>query len=122
MKIMVIFAIVWRLRGGSFICCNWKISTPPRADILQAELLQTSLVQELCLVEEILLKQKSRIQCLSEGDRNTTFFHNMVKKKHSRDHIMLLFDLEGNRLPTYEEIAAEAIRFYQNILGTPDPR
>lgn len=29
-------------------------------------------------------------------------------------------DLDGNRLITYDEIAAEAIRFYVNLLGTPD--
>lgn len=93
----------------------------PHEDILQAGFIQNTLVKELSLAEEMLLRQKSRIQWIREGDKNTSFFHNMVRKKHFRDQINLLFDFKGNRLSTYEEITAEAIMFYQKLLDTPDP-
>lgn len=64
------------------------------------------IMQDLCFIEEMFLRQKSRIQWIIEGDRNTSFFHNVVK--------------DGNRLTTYEDIAIEAVSFYTNLLGSSD--
>lgn len=89
----------------------------PHQDTLHAELIQYNLVQELSFAEEMLLRQKSRVQWIREGDKD----HNMVRRKHFRDQIRLLFDSAGNRLTTYDDIAAEAIGFYKRLLGTSDP-
>lgn len=47
-------------------------------------------------------------------------FHKMVRKKRFKDQIKLLVDPEGRRPIAYEDIASEAIKFYMDLLGTPD--
>lgn len=93
----------------------------PHHDTLHAELIQYNLVQELSLAEEMFLRQKPRNQWIKEGDMNTYFFHNMVKRKHFKDQIKLLFDSEGNRLTAYDDIATEAVGFNKKLLGVADP-
>lgn len=56
----------------------------PHEDILAAELSQHKLVHELIVAEEMMLRQKSRIQWIKEGDRNTSFFIIWFKKNISR--------------------------------------
>lgn len=87
---------------------------------MQVELSQAKLVQEFCLAEEMFLKQKYRIQWIREGDKNTSFFHRMVKMKHCKDQIKLLIDADGNRLTVYEDISSKAVRYYMKLLGTSD--
>ena len=75
-------------------------------------------LQELMVVEESFLKQKSRVQWLQEGDQNTNFFHRMMAAKQHKNSIISLIDLEGNRLESYDQISKEIVRFFQNLIGT----
>ncbi|GKV21664.1 hypothetical protein SLEP1_g31621 [Rubroshorea leprosula] len=45
--------------------------------------------------EEVLWKQRSRVQWLKEGDRNTAYFHNRALAKHKKNHIADLMDDNG---------------------------
>ncbi|GKA84815.1 RNA-directed DNA polymerase, eukaryota, reverse transcriptase zinc-binding domain protein [Tanacetum coccineum] len=46
--------------------------------------------------EEKLLAQKAKVKWLSEGDKNTKYFHNVVKRKRNLNIIVRIFDEHGN--------------------------
>jgi hypothetical protein len=54
--------------------------------------------------EEVHYMQRSRANWLMHGDRNTTFFHNYVKKRWKRNTILKLKDGDGNWIEGNEEI------------------
>eukprot|EP00253_Pinus_taeda_P017518 PITA_17518 len=59
--------------------------------------------------EEILWKQKSRVQWLREGERNTKFFHRTMIKHRHFNRIFSLKDQEVRRLVYHEEITKELV-------------
>jgi hypothetical protein len=67
--------------------------------------------------EEAFMKQKARNKWLNLGDQNSRFFHCQVKVRQARNAIKCLFDAEGNRLDTPDQIKEEVISFYQKLLG-----
>ncbi|XP_059071121.1 uncharacterized protein LOC131863720 [Cryptomeria japonica] len=70
--------------------------------------------------EESYWRQKSRDLWLSEGDRNTKFFHSSSKLKRLRNRISCIIDSNGNNLMDEDDIAAEAVRFFKSLL-TAEP-
>ncbi|GKB12254.1 putative reverse transcriptase domain-containing protein, partial [Tanacetum coccineum] len=46
--------------------------------------------------EESFLKQKSKVEWLDEGDKNTRYFHNVVKGRLNRNRISYVEDINGN--------------------------
>ncbi|GAV90354.1 hypothetical protein CFOL_v3_33763 [Cephalotus follicularis] len=69
--------------------------------------------------EESLLKQKSRIQWLKEGDSNTAFFHRAVMVRQSKNHLVRIKDEQGNWLVD-EDIARVGVNHFTNIMGMID--
>ncbi|GAB2289785.1 hypothetical protein Dimus_024090, partial [Dionaea muscipula] len=57
------------------------------------------------------LSQKAQIQYIQQSDRNTKFFYAIARRNSSRGQISSV-----NNAP--EEVTAEFIRFYQQLLGT----
>lgn len=51
--------------------------------------------------EEIFWKQKSRLNWLKAGNKNTRFFHAITKKRRAQNQILSLVDAEGKT--SYEE-------------------
>lgn len=74
----------------------------------------------LATVEEKFLLQKSRIQWLTVGDQNTTFYHHVVQERTSRNNISVLYNERGEVLLDPEDIKQEAVRYFHNFLQT-DP-
>jgi len=66
--------------------------------------------------EEILWKQKSRVQWLKEGEKNTKFFHRDMMHRHHINRITHLEDSQGNPVREHSKIKAELINYYQDLL------
>ncbi|GLU24114.1 hypothetical protein SLE2022_400750 [Rubroshorea leprosula] len=64
--------------------------------------------------------KKSRIKWLQEGDSNTTYFYKVVKVSRGKSVIKELYTKENKRLTTVFSMENEAVRFYQELLGTAD--
>lgn len=54
---------------------------------------------------------------MSDGDRNTTFFHSSTKLKRSRNRISCIKDSSGKLFTEPEEIAMEAVSFFKTLLS-----
>lgn len=55
-------------------------------------------LEEILAREEIFWRQKSREVWLSDGDRNTKFFHSSTKLKRSRNRIYCIENSSGSTL------------------------
>jgi exonuclease III len=66
--------------------------------------------------EEILWRQKSRVQWLKEGEKNTKFFHRTMIHRRHINRITHLEDEQGNLIRDRAHIEEELNRHYQNLL------
>eukprot|EP00253_Pinus_taeda_P015705 PITA_15705 len=69
--------------------------------------------------EEILWKQKSRVQWLREGERNTKFFHKEMVQHRQRNRIFSIKNQEGQRVIQHEEIEKVMVNHFKDILREP---
>jgi len=76
---------------------------------------------QLCRDEESYYKQKSRIQWLQLGDRNTSFFHKSLLHRQVRNRIHSLQDEDGNVIHEQQELGKLASAYFENLLTAPHP-
>jgi hypothetical protein len=77
---------------------------------------------QLCKDEESYFKQRSRIQWLQLGDKNTAFFHKSLLHRQTRNRIHMLQDESGNNIIDEQEIGQLATSYYEQLLSpTPSP-
>lgn len=69
-------------------------------------------------VEERIMSQKFRIQWLALGDSNTVFFHASLNCIYAQNSIHKLINGHGDLLYRPDDIKAEIIPFYKDLLGT----
>jgi hypothetical protein len=69
--------------------------------------------------EEILWKQKSCVQWLKEGERNTKFFHRSVMQRRHSNRITHLTSDTGEHLHAHEDIATTLTNYYRDLLTEP---
>lgn len=68
-------------------------------------------------MEEDRLRLKSRECWMLLGDKNTKFFHSVVKTKHARDHISNLISESGTQVSATETLKAMALDFYNKLFN-----
>jgi hypothetical protein len=76
---------------------------------------------QLCKDEESYFKQKSRIQWLQLGDKNTTFFYKSLLHRQVRNKIHSLQDENGNLVTDQQDIGRLASTYFENLLTAPHP-
>jgi hypothetical protein len=79
---------------------------------LQAEL------EECQKQEDILWRQKSRVQWLKEGERNTKFFHRSMVHRCYINRITQLEDAQGNPILDHASIEG-MVNYYKDLLSEP---
>jgi hypothetical protein len=77
--------------------------------------------QHLCRAEESYFKQKSRVQWLRLGDRNTAFFHKSLLHRQVRNRIHSLQDEAGNIVHDPQELGKLASNYFEHLLSVPQP-
>lgn len=73
--------------------------------------------QILSKAEEEFFCQKSRVNWLSVGDRNTAYFHRIAATRHSINHIHYLIDSNGQRLESQADMQTHCVEYFGNLLG-----
>ena len=58
---------------------------------------------------------------LQEGDRNTAFFHNIVKAPRFGNSITSLVSTTGDQLFSKEEISLEATSYFSHLFSKEEP-
>ncbi|GJT16593.1 RNA-directed DNA polymerase, eukaryota, reverse transcriptase zinc-binding domain protein [Tanacetum coccineum] len=69
--------------------------------------------------EEKVLRQKTKIQWLKEGDQYSAYFHNSLKGRMYRSRIEVVYDIQGNKYEG-DDIAFKFVEHFQNFLGSED--
>ncbi|GAA0156478.1 hypothetical protein LIER_13970 [Lithospermum erythrorhizon] len=68
-----------------------------------------------CLaIEEDFLSQQSGIKWLAEGDKNTGFYHNYIRKRRKKSAVLGILE-DGAWLTDSEEIAASGVNFFKDM-------
>lgn len=74
---------------------------------------------DLCKVEESLAHQKSRIQWLGLGDRNSKFFFRAIKGNINKGRISSVVLCNGNRVNKSEDVYNTFVDSFTNLFGKP---
>ncbi|XP_020695873.2 uncharacterized protein LOC110109244 [Dendrobium catenatum] len=74
---------------------------------------------DLCMFQdqEEFWKQKAAVKHLVDGDRNTKYFHALVKKRRSSNFIHKIAKEDGTMSEDYGEIFSLAVNFFQSHLN-----
>lgn len=64
--------------------------------------------------EEEFWRQKAGVQRFTEGDKNTKFFHSLVKGRRKRLQIKRILKRDGIWAEHSEEVAGETVAFFQD--------
>lgn len=71
--------------------------------------------ENLCKQEEIFWRQKSRVQWLKEGERNTSIFHRSTMANKAFNRISTIRDKKGDMQNTHKEIEKVLVQHFQDI-------
>ena len=73
-----------------------------------------SQLENLLSLEEISLRQKSRMLCIKEGDNNTKFFHKVANSQRRYNHLSVL-EVDGVIYEEDSEVADQVVQFYKKL-------
>ena len=62
-------------------------------------------------------RQKARVKCLNNDDRNSKFFHAVVAEHRSKSMIHRIKSNSGEWLDREEDISREAMSFFQELFS-----
>ena len=78
-------------------------------------------INELLDEEEIRWNQRSRVDWLILGDRNTQYFHHRASQRKRKNEIRGLWDKEGRWCKNMGDIANIAIDYFSELFTTSFP-
>ena len=78
-------------------------------------------INDLLDSEEIMWHQRSRVQWLGLGDRNTKYFHTRALERRKRNTINNIMDENGNWSYSINGIAKVAVSYFKNLYTTSYP-
>ena len=78
-------------------------------------------LNKLCEHDEKMWQQRSRVQWLQSGDKNTKFFHGVSAQRKRRNFIKGLKDENGTWQENEEVVSGMLIEFYTNLFTSSIP-
>ncbi|KAA0047529.1 putative non-LTR retroelement reverse transcriptase [Cucumis melo var. makuwa] len=66
-------------------------------------------------LEEVSLRQKSKIRWLELGDQNTAFFHRSIHSRMNRNSLLSLVDSDGSRLTSHDGVVQLAVNYFRGL-------
>ncbi|GJU58820.1 RNA-directed DNA polymerase, eukaryota, reverse transcriptase zinc-binding domain protein [Tanacetum coccineum] len=95
-----------------------KINEDPTSKVLRDEGIGAALSEykEAVLDEEKLLRQKTKITWLNEGDKNSAYFYIVLKGRLNRNKIMSICAEDGERYDNCD-VAEQFVKHLQGFLG-----
>ncbi|KAM6592035.1 hypothetical protein CsatA_014640 [Cannabis sativa] len=85
-------------------------------DLKQAELILDELLEK----EEVYWQQRSRVDWLACGDKNTKYFHTKASARRNNNHIKFLYNNLGGKASTIDDISAVVQDFYADLFQAGD--
>ncbi|PWA67820.1 hypothetical protein CTI12_AA315780 [Artemisia annua] len=79
-------------------------------------------IKELLTREEIMWKQRSRVQWLREGDKNTRFFHSRASNQREHNNILRLKDEDGRWVENEEDLCTVSVKYLSNLFSSSSPQ
>jgi hypothetical protein len=95
---------------------NTFISGIKTTDLMKEEEELKTKLEERKKQEEILWRQKSRVQWLKEGEKNTKLFHRSMVHHRYINIITQLEDAQGNPIREHNKIVEELTNYYKDLL------
>ena len=71
--------------------------------------------------EEVWWQQRSRVQWLGEGNRNTKYFHHRASERRRKNAIVGLWNDEGGWCDSKEEIVRTVTGYFEDIYSSSNP-
>lgn len=99
--------------------CQKQIQLDPLNTTLigeESELAKT--YHRLKQASELFLRQKTKIQWLTQGDQNTKVFHSFMKARRNENRIFFINEAGVQSLTNNEKFAHTFVDFYTKLLGT----
>lgn len=81
-------------------------------DLMEKEKALRQEYMELLSVEGQLLRQRSKVEWMEQGDPNTAYFHAYIKQKRAQSNISAIYTEDGQWLYEEEQIKVEILRYY----------
>lgn len=93
-------------------------AAPNRQGPVHAELKTVDHLNELRGREEIMWRQRSQVDWLSAGDKNTHFFHQRASRRKKKKNISKLARLDGSLTECPTELGQLTNQFYGNLFSS----
>ena len=100
---------------------EWLDSQPSTPELVQA--LKHTRVELNCWLEkeDVMWRQKARLNWFQGGDRNTIFFHAKASSRQKKNLIERLLDFDGVWQEEDEKIEKVVVEYYNNLFTSSSP-
>ena len=85
-------------------------------DLLNEEIDASSELDNLLFQREVLLREQSRVKWLKEGDRNSAFFHSVLKRRKKATTLRFL-KIGENLVDNEDEISDHILGYYKELFS-----
>ncbi|KAK8590495.1 hypothetical protein V6N13_057388 [Hibiscus sabdariffa] len=105
------------LQGFLNSCMQGTITDEAKTDFLEAKREHKSLLDK----DEAYWAQRARVTWLTQGDRNTVYFHARASGRRKKNRIRGLFDESGIWTDKQAEVAGVAMRYFSTLFSSSQP-